>query len=97
MDQESYEQWWPLHRRAASGGALSDEERAVYESGLRELEAEENLGVNLRDVRMARERVVALEREYTQLQDEIDALRARIAAEEERLNEPTRQLLGIAG
>ncbi|MGH9845562.1 MAG: hypothetical protein ACREEM_43180 [Blastocatellia bacterium] len=41
MDEQQYKVWWQLHRRAAVGEQLSDEEERAYQAGLAELEAEE--------------------------------------------------------
>lgn len=41
MDEQQYKTWWPLHRRAAVGEPLSEEETRLYQAGLTELEAEE--------------------------------------------------------
>ncbi len=41
MDEATYKQWWPLHRRAALGETLSVEEQALYEAGTQQLDAEE--------------------------------------------------------
>jgi len=41
MNERQYKIWWQLHRRAAVGERLSEEEQRAYQSGLAELEAEE--------------------------------------------------------
>ena len=41
MDQTTYMQWWQLHLRVARGDELDAAERATYEAGLIELDAEE--------------------------------------------------------
>lgn len=40
MGEQQYKTWWPLHRRAAVGEQLSDEEQQAYQAGLAALEAE---------------------------------------------------------
>lgn len=41
MNEQRYQAWWLLHRRAAKGETLSAEEQRDYEAGRAELEAEE--------------------------------------------------------
>ena len=41
MDQTTYLRWWQLHLRVARGDKLDAAERATYEAGLIELDAEE--------------------------------------------------------
>ena len=48
MDEATYKQWCPLHWRSALGEPLSAEEQARYEAGLRQLEAEEHIGFDMR-------------------------------------------------
>lgn len=41
MDEQQYKIWWQLHRRAAVGERLPDEDAGAYQAGLATLEAEE--------------------------------------------------------
>src|SRR5437879_3183953 len=97
MDKQTYDVWWHLHVSAASGEKLTPDETARYQAGMRELEATEELGPSFTELREARERALRLEPEYAARQTELHELEKQIAAEEERLSEPTRRLLGIRG
>jgi hypothetical protein len=41
MNEQQYQMWWRLHRRAAVGETLSEEENRICQAGLTEMEADE--------------------------------------------------------
>jgi hypothetical protein len=95
VDAQAYRQWQSLHRRVALGEHLSAAEQAKYDAGCRELDAEEHLDGNLARLRELRTAIADAETEQQSLRDREAELDARIAALEARLDERTRQLLGI--
>ena len=95
MDVQRYREWQVLHRRLALGEVLSAAEQTAYEAGSRELDAEELLDGNLARLRELRSGIAAAQEEQRSLRDRETELDARIAALEARLDEHTRQLLGI--
>ena len=96
MEETAYKQWWPLHRRTAVGEPLSAEEQARYEAGLRQLEAEEPpIQSSIDTLRQARQQMLAAQTEYQRLQRQYEAMQAEAAILEARLDEPTKQLLGV--
>ena len=71
MDQATYARWWSLHARAARGENLDTAERAAYEAGLANLDADEKIAwgddaVTL--LRQLRSEVERLEQAHAQLQ-----------------------------
>jgi cell division protein FtsB len=74
---------------------LSPEDQAAYDTGCGELDAEEHLDGNLARLRQLRAAIAEAETEQQSLRDREAELDARIAALEARLDERTRQLLGI--
>lgn len=95
MDEQAYQHWQALHRRAALGETLNTAEQAAYEAGCQELDAEERLDGNLEHLRELRAHIAAAETEQQRLREQEAALDARIVALEARLDARTRQLLGI--
>ena len=95
MDEATYRKWWPLHLRAVSGEALSVEERAAYEMGLRELHAEEEIAGDLATLRATRAAVAAAEAEAARLHALQLELAAKIRVLEAALPEQTRHALGV--
>jgi cell division protein FtsB len=95
VDSQAYQQWQSLHRRVVQGERLSAAEQAAYDAGCRELDAEEHLDGNLAQLRELRTAIAEAETEQQSLRDRETELDARIAALEARLDERTRQLLGI--
>lgn len=74
-------QGWQLHIRAASGESLSTGEQAVYEAGLAELDAEDQLlweDANLDLLRRLKAEVERLEAAHGQLQANSQRLDRRI-------------------
>jgi hypothetical protein len=43
MDEQTYKAWWPLHLRVAKGENLTDDERAFYETELKQLHDAEQI------------------------------------------------------
>jgi len=81
MDQASYQQWWQFHLRAARGESLSAGEQAMYEAGLEELDDEEKLlweDRNLDLLRRLKGEVERLEATHAQLQATSQRLDRRI-------------------
>lgn len=81
MDHAIDQQWWQLHIRAAKGESLSAGEQAVYEAGLAELDAEEQLlwqDANLDLLRRLKAEVERLEATHAQLQATSQRLDRRI-------------------
>ena len=95
MDEQAYQHWQILHRRAVTGDTLSAAEQTVYDAGCRELDAEERLEGNLERLRELRAQIAAAETEQQALRRREEELDARIAGLEARLDARTRQLLGI--
>lgn len=89
------QQWWALHVRVARGESLAEEERSVYEAGLRQREQEEPLRADISSLQAARSSLAALEIEQTRLRKKRAELDAEIATLEASLNERTRRLLGV--
>jgi cell division protein FtsB len=96
VDSQAYQQWQFLHQRASLGECLNAAEQAEYEAGCRELDAEEILDGSLARLRELRAAIAKAETEQQGLRERESELDARIAALEARLDERTRQLLGIA-
>jgi hypothetical protein len=90
MDQKSYSEWWALHVRAARGEGLTEEERITHEAGLKQLQQEEVLDGDLTALRLARQRLRALEGEQIELRAQQRELDQKISALEAALNERTR-------
>ena len=95
MKDEAYKIWQDLHRRFVSGEALDETERAEYEAGCRELDAEEKLDGNLDRLRALRAQIMEAKLDQQQLRAQEQELDARVAAMEARLDKRTRELLGI--
>ncbi len=95
MDEATYKQWCPLHWRSALGEPLSAEEQARYEAGLRQLEAEENIGFDMAGLQQVREQIRQTEAERQQLEARRQELEARIARLEAAMSERDKQALGI--
>lgn len=94
MDNSAYQDWWQLHLRAARGEALAPEERNTYQAGLSSLERDESLHA-VTDARQARQQWIALDTEYSALEQRRQQLDTEIAELESRLSEQTRQYLGV--
>lgn len=94
MDHSVYQDWWQLHLREAKGEALSPEEREAYQAGLSSLDHDESLHA-VTDARQARQQWIALDAEYSTLEQRRQQLDAEIAELESRLSEHTRQYLGV--
>ena len=97
MDEETHKRWWPLHRRAALGEILNAGEQSFYEAGLRQLDAEEEQALNgsVERLKQARQRVQDSRAEYRRLQAQLEEMETQISLLEARLDEPTKQLLGV--
>jgi len=85
MVETTYKTWWILHLRMARGENLNTEEQAAYEAGLRQLNQEEILNVDVATLRKGRAEVAALEAQNAQLQTRRNTLEAEIAALETAL------------
>lgn len=88
--------WLRLHQRVALGEMLTPEEQAGYLEGCRELDAEEVLDGGLERLRRLREDIARAEVEQQGLREREADLDKRIAALEARLDQHTRQALGIS-
>lgn len=86
MDQTTYRHWWQLHLRVARGDELTAVERATYEAGLTELDAEEKAQWTDNDLTRLRK----LKAEVESLQ----AIRAQLQAKSRRLDRQIRTLEG---
>ena len=81
MDQTTYMQWWQLHLRVARGDELDAAERATYEAGLIDLDAEEKAqwtDGDLTRLRRLKAEVDSLQTTYVQLQARSQRLDRRI-------------------
>lgn len=94
MDQATYEKWWQLHLQNARGESLSLDEQTLYDTGRRELEQDEKFR-DQADTRQAREEWQSLEAEYAVLEQRRQRLNSEIAQLESRLNDQTREMLGV--
>ena len=95
MDKQTYQAWWPLHLRAASGETLSAEEQAQYVEGRRRLREEENWASSLVQLQQTRAEIAALEAERERLQAEREQWRERVRHLEAALNENEKRLIGV--
>ena len=98
MDEAKYKDWWPLHIKRAKGEPLTAVEQAICDAGYAEQDAEEEAilrGNGIEKMRRMRLDLAAAEAEQTRLLDRQGEVKARIAAMESKLDENTRQLLGI--
>jgi predicted nuclease with TOPRIM domain len=95
MEEAEYKEWWKLHRRHALGETLSPDEQAVYLGGKQRLEAEEQLHFDMTEMKRLREEILRWDAEYEQRQEQRRQLRQRIAELEARLDDQTKQALGI--
>jgi hypothetical protein len=95
MSELEFEKWWALHIRSARGESLTDDERALYHKGLRELHGQEALFEDLDSMRKAREAVMALDSRCDQLHARRKQLKERIAHLEASLSPEVRRSLGI--
>jgi serine phosphatase RsbU (regulator of sigma subunit) len=97
MDEQQYKAWWQLHRRAAVGEPLSDEEERAYQAGLAALEAEEwaELRPATELLRPLQEQLRELTAHNQQLAQEEAALRARAAELERNYRAVTGEPLGL--
>ena len=71
MNQTTYARWWQLHVRVAKGEELDAAERAIYEAGLMDLDAEEKTqweDSDLTTLRRLKAEVESLETIHVQLQ-----------------------------
>jgi len=71
MDQTTYARWWQLHVQVARGEELDAAERAIYEAGLMDLDAEEKTqweDSDLTTLRKLKAEVESLETTHVQLQ-----------------------------
>lgn len=94
MDETTYQAWWPLHLRAASGEALSAEEQAQYDEGKRRLREAESWESGLVQLRQTRAEIAALEAQRERLQAEREQWRERVRTLETALNENEKRLIG---
>lgn len=98
MDETALKHWQTLHNRAVQGATLTEEEQAIYEAGIRELDAEEEEQLrssNIEQMRQMRARIAEAEAEHQNLLANHAQLKAQIAMLEANLDVKTRQLLGI--
>ena len=95
MEEAVRRQWQALHRRTALGEPLSAKEQAYYETGLRELEAEEHIEFDMAGLQQVREQIRQTEAERLQLEARRRELEARIARLESAMSERDKQALGI--
>jgi septal ring factor EnvC (AmiA/AmiB activator) len=87
--------WSALHLRKARGESLTDEERAVYEAGLRELEAGESYPGDLEELRRLRAELQRLRAEHAELEAQRAAFDQEIARLEANLSRRAKELLGV--
>ena len=95
MDEQKLQQWQILHRRSVMGESLTASERAEYETGCQELDAEEVLDGNLKPLRELRAKIMEAETEQQRMRQREVELKARIVELETQLDTRSRQLLGI--
>lgn len=97
MDDAAYRGWWHLHLRVALDEPLTDQERAAYETGLAELDAEEMLAWHAGEVEDNRAQIAALEQECDRLRARRTELDREIAQLEAALREQRGLMRGAAG
>jgi predicted RNase H-like nuclease (RuvC/YqgF family) len=95
MNDSRYKHWWEIHVRVCRGEELSDEERAVYEVGLRELHDEERFTVDVSSLRRTRQETMELDAKCEELQARRHELKYEISKLESALSEEARKALGI--
>ena len=97
MNEQQYNAWWQLHRRAAVGEPLSDEERRAYQTGLTELEAEEWAALRpaAETLRPLQEQLRASAARQQQLAREEATVRAQLAELERNYQAVTGEPLGL--
>jgi hypothetical protein len=83
MNEQQYQTWWRLHRRAAVGETLSEEENRIYQAGLAEMEADE-----WAQLRPAAVLLQSLQQRWR----ELTALNRELAEQEAELREQAAQL-----
>ena len=89
MDKEAYEKWWPLHLRVARGEELTEEEQAVYQAGIAELDREESFPGSVEAMRQTQAALRVVEEEYEQLLAEKERLDRKLASIELARNRTT--------
>jgi chromosome segregation ATPase len=87
--------WRALHLRNACGETLSEEERAAYEAGLREIQQGESFPGTIEALRALRTELGRLRAEHAELAAKREALDRQIAALEARLSKRAKELLGV--
>lgn len=86
--------WWALHLRKARGETLTDEERAAYEKGLRELQRGGMFPGDIETLRQLRAEMTRLKAECAELKALEAELDRQIAELEAKLSPDIRALLG---
>ena len=95
MDDSAYKRWRQLHLRVVCGEILSPAEETAYEEGERQLDTEEHLVPGVKELRVLKAKITAMEKENARLLVRKSQLDSEIAALEANLNPRTRQLLEV--
>ena len=92
LDETAYRRWWQLHLRVARGELLSSEDRAVYDTLLRDLDEDESF-LPLQQASEARKELRELEAQRLGLQQRRTQLDEEIADLERKLAPQARHLI----
>jgi hypothetical protein len=99
MDAQEYRVWWDLHIRMAKCENLSAAELNDYNSGLRELDADDALSMRqeggLDSLRDTRERVLAAHAEHQRLASQYEIMRKEMTRLESLLDDQAKLALGV--
>lgn len=85
IDKETHERWWPLHLKFARQEPLTNEERAFYESVLKQLDDSEVIAEGVAELARVREALAAEQIEHDRLTKRMRELDAEIASLETQL------------
>ena len=95
MDEATYKIWWPLHLKKVLGETLLPQEMTVYEAGLQQLYAEENLEGNLKTLQEERQKTQELRSEYLRIHQQFEEMEATITTLEARLGASNKHALSV--
>ena len=94
MTNGEYEQWWQLHLRVATGEALADKEKMMYQVGLELLEHEEATQLSRDDLSLLRSLRTRMQT-LVQLQNKLLMQSARLDEKITELERTYQQLTGF--
>ncbi len=95
MDEQNYENWWPLYVCASRGESLTPEERASYETMLKQLHVDERFAGEISELQKKKKELARQEEVFSRLHSERQRRSKEIASLENALSVPIRNLLGV--